>query len=229
MSAPALAWLTAVSASRRRAASLSTLPSEASGPQWPWSVYSHKQVSAIVTSGSWSARTRRNASWTIPSSADAPVPSGSLASGRPKRMIPPTPRSASRAASSAATSGDMRTCPGIDSIGSRIPEPGRTNRGATSIAGWRRVSRTRARIAGVRRRRRGRTRSETWASSSTSAVGRVDASVAGVIGSPVAVRQAPRRSPPPGLGPRAPGLRREHENPVGRLRGPSPGRYRSPG
>ena len=51
MSAPARAWLTAVSASRATAASLSTLPSTASGPQWPWSVYSHRHVSAIVTIG----------------------------------------------------------------------------------------------------------------------------------------------------------------------------------
>ena len=40
--------LTAVSASRTSAASLSTEPSAASGPQWPWSVYSHRHVSAIV-------------------------------------------------------------------------------------------------------------------------------------------------------------------------------------
>ncbi len=207
MSAPARAWLTAISASRLSAASLSTLPSGASGPQWPWSVYSHMQVSAIATSGKSSARMRRNASWTIPSSADAPVPNASLVSGSPKSMIPPTPRSARRAASSAARSGDRRACPGIDPMGSRIPEPARTNSGATSIAGWRRVSRTRARRAGVLRRRRGRSCSRTWASSTTSTVRRVAASVAGVIGSPVAVRQAPGRSPPPGPGPRATALR----------------------
>jgi len=43
-----------------------------------------------------------------------------------------------------------------EAIGSRIPLPGRTNSGATSIAGWRRVSRTRARSAAVRRSRLGR-------------------------------------------------------------------------
>ena len=70
-----------------------------------------------------------------PSSADASDPSASFASGRPNRMTPPTPRSASRAASSAATSGDIRWTPGIDPIGSRTPEPGWTKSGATSIDG----------------------------------------------------------------------------------------------
>ena len=47
--APARAWLTAARASDGSVESLSTTPS-LSTPQWPWSVYSHRQVSTTTTS-----------------------------------------------------------------------------------------------------------------------------------------------------------------------------------
>ena len=53
MSAPALAWLTAVRASSSSVGSLSTSkPSRPSTttPQWPWLVYSQRQTSAMRTS-----------------------------------------------------------------------------------------------------------------------------------------------------------------------------------
>ena len=48
MSAPARACVSASLASRSRVASLST-SSPTSTPQWPWSVYSHRQTSVITT------------------------------------------------------------------------------------------------------------------------------------------------------------------------------------
>ena len=82
---------------------------------------------------------------------------GVLASGRPNRRTPPTPSPARRRASSSASSRDSRESPGIEATGSRSPDPGSTNSGATSIDGWTRVSRTRLPSAAVRRSRRGRT------------------------------------------------------------------------
>ena len=63
-------------------ASLSTRPSARSGPQCPWSVYSHRQVSAISTRSRSASRSRRRVSWTIPSSIQPPVPMASLSAGQ---------------------------------------------------------------------------------------------------------------------------------------------------
>ena len=79
--------------------------------------------------------------------------------GRPCRpagrtgCTPPTPSAAEPPASATATSGDIRSTPGIESIGSRTPEPGWTKSGATSI---RRVD---ARLADERAERRRAARS----------------------------------------------------------------------
>ena len=91
MSAPARACETAVAARRAIAASLSTLPSARTGPQWPWSVYSQRQVSAISTRSGFASRRRRSVSWTMPSSIQAPEPSASFDAGRPNRITPPMP------------------------------------------------------------------------------------------------------------------------------------------
>ena len=75
------------------------------------------------------------ASWTIPSSAQAPEPSASLASGRPKRRTDRTPAASSRSASRGSSSTLRRYWPGIEPISSRTPRPGCTKSGATSMAG----------------------------------------------------------------------------------------------
>ena len=77
ISAPARAWDTAVRASSSSAASLSTVtspPISHSGPQWPWSVYSHRQVSAMTLTPGCAALMARIATWTMPWSAYACVP-----------------------------------------------------------------------------------------------------------------------------------------------------------
>ena len=63
-------------------ASLSTSPSSSSTPQWPWSVYSSTQRSAISTRSSpTSSRRSRSATCTMPSGSQAPEPSASLVAG----------------------------------------------------------------------------------------------------------------------------------------------------
>ena len=69
MSAPALAWATAVRASSARVGSFLTSPSGETRPQWPWEVYSHRQVSATTTSSGQRSLMRRMACWTMPFSA----------------------------------------------------------------------------------------------------------------------------------------------------------------
>ena len=73
MSAPARAWLTACSARSGSVASLSTSirpPISASGPQWPWSVYSQKHRSVITSRSGATRLAIRIASWTMPSSRE---------------------------------------------------------------------------------------------------------------------------------------------------------------
>ena len=160
MSAPARAWLTAVSREssdgRRHCRHSRRRPTDRSGrgrctrtgrcPRSP-------------TIGSSSARIRRNACCTMPSSVRRSDPervlrpragrTGARHRRRGRRGARP-PRRRRR-----ATSGRRRAS---SRSARRTRVPGRTNSGATSIEGWRRVSRTKARSAGVRRRRRGRMR-----------------------------------------------------------------------
>ncbi len=84
-SAPARAWETAVRASSSSVASLSTPPSDRSTPQCPWLVYSHRHRSVMTRSSGWASLMARVASWTMPSSSQAPEPSSSLAAGSPNR------------------------------------------------------------------------------------------------------------------------------------------------
>ena len=83
-SAPARACDSAVRASSSTLASLSTDPSARSRPQWPWLVYSHRHRSAITSTSGWASLIARVASWTAPSSSQAPEPSSSLCAGMPK-------------------------------------------------------------------------------------------------------------------------------------------------
>ncbi len=146
-------------------------------------------------------------------------------------MTPPTPRAARARASTSASSGVRRSWPGSDAIGERPPRPGTTKSGATSIAGWRRVSRTSARSAGVRRVRRSR-----WPAAGAGIETGVAGSAAGspatgsrreVIGTP-RWHGAPRRRP--GMG--GWGRRDDGRDEVGQgvdgldLRPPRPGRSR---
>ena len=66
------------------------------------------------------------------------------------------PSSSSSAASAASASTESWAIPGMDSIGSRTPSPGRTKSGYTKSRGSSVVSRTRSRSVDVRRQRRGR-------------------------------------------------------------------------
>lgn len=69
MSAPARAWLMAWSASFSQVASWSMiwLPwRSVSRPQWPWSVYSHKQTSVMQSRSGTADFKARRAFWIMP-------------------------------------------------------------------------------------------------------------------------------------------------------------------
>ena len=155
-SAPACAWLSAVRASRSTDASLSTLPSARSRPQWPWLVYSQRHRSAMTSRSGWASLIARVASWTTPSSSQAPEPSSSLAAGMPNSSTPGSPSAAASPASATAWEIDSRSTPGIACTGARPSRPSSTNSGSTRALASRRVSRTRSRSTGVRRSRRRR-------------------------------------------------------------------------
>ena len=128
-------------------------------PQCPCDVYSHRHTSAISTklSSARFALNRRNPCCTMPASSHAPVAASSFSAGSPNSSSPPTPSAALRSASRSASSSDRLNTPGIDPIGRRTPSPGTRNSGEISCPGSSRVSRTRLRIASVRRIRRIRT------------------------------------------------------------------------
>ena len=67
-----------------------------------------------------------------------------------------TPSALAAATSFTASSTDRLNTPGIDGTSRRTPSPSQTNSGSMNMSGESRVSRTRARIAGVRRSRRNR-------------------------------------------------------------------------
>jgi hypothetical protein len=98
-------------------------------PQWPWSVYSHRQTSAMtVMSGTWRL---------IPSIADCTGPEGShdeepmpsFFSGSPKSSTARMPASYARRASSTASRTRNWNTPGIDPISVRARDGGTTNSG----------------------------------------------------------------------------------------------------
>ena len=129
MSAPARAWATAVLESNSSVWSLSTDPSGASTPQWPWLVYSQRHRSAITIVCGTASLIARVASCTMPSSSQAPDPSSSLAAGIPNSRTAGTPSSAASLASATAWPIDSRSTPGIAPIGSRRSRPWATNIG----------------------------------------------------------------------------------------------------
>ncbi len=132
MSAPARAWDTAVRASSSSVASLSTTTPPVlsrSTPQCPWLVYSHRHRSQMTSRSGWASLIARVASWTIPSSSQAPEPSSSLAAGSPNRSTAGMPSAAASPASSTAWAIERWSIPGISAIGSRRSMPWATNIG----------------------------------------------------------------------------------------------------
>ncbi len=92
----------------RRVASLSTVPSSASRPQWPCEVNSSRHRSAITTVASpTSATTSRMTAFRIPSGSYAADPVASRSFGTANSINPPTPAST---ASSAALRTVSRVC-----------------------------------------------------------------------------------------------------------------------
>src|SRR6266853_222445 len=153
MSAPASTCETAVRASSSRLWSLCTSPST-STPQCPCDVYSQRQTSVMSTSSGKRGRSTRSARCTIPSSSQAPVACSSFSSGSPKRITAWTP-SRTRSSTSRTTSSTVyRAIPGSSLCRS---DSGATKSGITNWSRLSRVSRTRARSVGFRRKRRSRT------------------------------------------------------------------------
>ena len=106
-SAPASAWETAAAASTSTVASFSTSPSSTI-PQWPWLVYSQRQVSANTTRPGAAALISRMARWAGPSAAWAAEPRSSLTAGIPKISTPGMPRASASLATSPTRSAGHR-------------------------------------------------------------------------------------------------------------------------
>jgi hypothetical protein len=94
------------------------------------------------------------ASWTIPSSSQAPLPCSSLCAGSPNSSTAGIPSAAASPASSTAPSIDRWSIPGIAAIGVRRSLPATTNIGYTRWETDKSVSRTSPRSRPVLRRRR---------------------------------------------------------------------------
>src|SRR5690606_32791632 len=86
----------------------------------------------------------------------APEPCGSLAAGTPKRITAGTPSCARSCTSLRSDSRVCCTTPGSEAISRGWSMPSRTNKGTIRSSTDSRVSATRRRRAGVRRRRRSR-------------------------------------------------------------------------
>ena len=156
-SAPAAAWETAIRPNTSRVSSLRISPLRTI-PQWPWSVYSHRQTSVITTTSDTDALRVRMASWTMPWSSKLSPPTSSFSEGMPKRSTAGMPRAAAASTSPANRSKDQRWTPGMEGIPSATPRPWTTNKGR--IRSWARssVSRTSRRSPRLRRSLRSRPR-----------------------------------------------------------------------
>src|SRR5438128_470964 len=159
-SAPDCAYATAARARSGSVWSLATATcpraSRASGPQCPWSVYSHRHTSAMATTSGAASLMALNAVHTGPLGSHAPVPCASLWSGMPNRITLRTPAALAVVVSSTIRSTESCATPGMEPIGLRTPRPLTANSGRIRSDGWMRVSRTMERSAAVRRSRRGR-------------------------------------------------------------------------
>ena len=125
-------------------------------PQWPCSIYSHKQTSVITNSCGSSFFSKRTVCCTMPLAAYAPEALASFLSGIPNNNMAGTPISWALAASRANSSGESWKTPGIAEMGRRSLRPGRTNNGRTNWPALSWVSRTNCRNTGDCRSRLGR-------------------------------------------------------------------------
>ena len=158
-------------------------PSSSSTPQWPWSVNSSRQVSAMTTVASpTSARTSRSATLSTPSGSTPAAAGGVAAGGHAEEHEPADPGGRRRRRRPCAAS---RGCAGRRRASTRSgvgsAAPSFTNIGSTSWRGRSVVSATSRRSAGVARSRRGR-----W-------VGKAMPSVRGVASVPVGDAPCPCR------------------------------------
>jgi len=142
---------------------LSTDPSARSTPQWPWSVYSSRQQSAMRTQSSPNRpRSDRRAAWTMPASFQASEPSASLRVGTPKRSTAPRPVASACSTVAPVLSTVSCRCPGRLGMATGAAMPSRTKSGRTREERLSRVSRESRRRAGVRRRRRVAPQGRAW-------------------------------------------------------------------
>ena len=88
-------------------------------PQWPWSVYSQRQTSAMMVISGTARLMPSMADCTGPVGSHDEEPMASLYSGRPKRRTERTPASAARLQSSTASATRFWKTPGIDLISTR--------------------------------------------------------------------------------------------------------------
>ena len=154
-SAPASAATTACWARLLTVKSFATSPS-CMTPQWPWSVYSQKQLSVITTRSGAASLAMRVIRAMRPPAAKLSLPVLSLLWLMPNSMTARTPSCARASICRARPRSGIRDTPGISGIGTSSSTPSSTNNGRIRSAAVTWVSRTRARNASVRRRRRRR-------------------------------------------------------------------------
>src|SRR5659263_196429 len=143
ISAPALAWLTAVFPRISSVGSLRISCFSLTMPQWPWDVYSQRQRSVItIRSSPTLFLIALTAFWTTSSSPYAWVPVSSFSAGIPKIIIAGIPSFEIPAASLATVLRDWRKTPGIELISRGSDIVSSTNIGHIKSLTSRVVSRT---------------------------------------------------------------------------------------
>ena len=158
-SAPASAATTTWRARFSSVASFSTCASPAAWPitpQWPWSVYSQKQLSVITTRSGAASLAARVMRASRPLGSSVSRPAASLLWLMPNSITARTPSRATASISRASLVSGMRDTPGISAIGTGASIPSSMNSGRIRSLAVTAVSRTKERSASVRRRRRRR-------------------------------------------------------------------------
>ena len=154
MSAPASTATTAWRARFSMVMSFATWPCSIT-PQWPWSVYSQKQVSGITTSSGAARFALRTMRATRPSRFQASLPEASLWCEMPNSISAFTPSRASPSTACSSLRSGMRETPGISAIGRGSSMPSSMKIGWIRSLAVTAVSRTRARrVSDCRSRRR---------------------------------------------------------------------------
>ena len=155
MSAPASAATTAWRARFSMVMSFTTWSCSIT-PQWPWSVYSQKQISGITTSSGAARLARRTMRATRPSRFHASLPAASLWCEMPNSISAFTPSRATPSTTCSSFRSGMRETPGISAIGSGSSMPSSMKSGWIRSFAVTAVSRTRERRASDWRSRRRR-------------------------------------------------------------------------